>query len=58
MLGRQFRVGDHRRDARFKETRAEHLDEAARRMSVVVEQGQKADEITSDVVAMDLARSC
>jgi hypothetical protein len=37
---------------------AEHLDEAARRMSVVVEQGQKAGEITSDVAAMDLARSC
>jgi hypothetical protein len=53
---RQFRVGDHRRDARFEETRAEHLDEAARRMSVVVEQGQKAGEITSDVAAMDLAR--
>ena len=42
----------------LKKRVAEHLDEAARRMSVVVEQGQKAGEITSDVAAMDLARSC
>ena len=40
----------------LKKRVAEHLEEAARRMSVVVEQGQKAGEITSDVAAMDLAR--
>jgi TetR/AcrR family transcriptional repressor of nem operon len=40
----------------LKKRVAEHLDEAAGRMSVVVEEGQKAGEITSDVAAMDLAR--
>ena len=35
---------------------AEHLDDATRRMSVVIEQGQKAGEIKADIPPMDLAR--
>jgi hypothetical protein len=35
---------------------AEHLDDATRRMSVVIEQGQKAGEIQADIPPMDLAR--
>jgi hypothetical protein len=56
MPGRQFRIGDHRRDARFEETRGG----ASRRGGGPYERrcrgGQKAGEITSDVAAMDLAR--
>ena len=35
---------------------AEHLDDATSRMSVVIEQGQKAGEIRADIPPMDLAR--
>ena len=40
----------------LKKRVAEHLDDATWRMSVVIEQGQKAGEIKTDIPPMDLAR--
>jgi TetR/AcrR family transcriptional repressor of nem operon len=40
----------------LKKRVAEHLDDATRRISVVVGQGQKAGEIKADIPPMDLAR--
>ena len=40
----------------LKKRVAEHLDDATWRMSVVIEQGQKAGEIKDDIPPMDLAR--
>ena len=35
---------------------AEHLDDATSRMSVVIEQGQKAGDIRADIPPLDLGR--
>jgi TetR/AcrR family transcriptional repressor of nem operon len=40
----------------LKKRVAEHLDEATRRISIVIEQGQKAGDIRADIPSMDLAR--
>jgi TetR/AcrR family transcriptional repressor of nem operon len=40
----------------LKKRVAEHLDDATWRMRVVIEQGQKAGEIKTDIPPMDLAR--
>jgi TetR/AcrR family transcriptional repressor of nem operon len=40
----------------LKQRVTEHLDDATSRMSVVIEQGQKAGDIKADIPSMDLAR--